>query len=76
MIYSENSYHANSHYLITQNIMKQEPNPADPLNQEAAEVFRNNINVFKQNVQKSLNGGYVGGTHFPKARMKNKGYGY
>ena len=47
-----------------------EPNPADPLNQEAAEVFRNNINVFKQNVNKSLAGGYVGGTHFPKMNLK------
>ena len=52
----------------------QEPNPADPLNQEAAEVFRNNINVFKQNVNKSLAGGYVGGTHFPKMNLKKYGY--
>eukprot|EP00483_Globobulimina_turgida_P002096 UN02098 len=51
-----------------------EPNPADPLNQEAAEVFRNNINVFKQNVNKSLQGGYVGGTHFPKMHLRKYGY--
>merc|ERR1712130_522830 len=47
-----------------------EPNPADPLNQDAAEVFRNNINVFRQNVNKSLAGGYVGGTSFPKMNLK------
>ena len=48
-----------------------EPNPADPLNQEAAEVFRNNINQFRQSVNKSLAGGRVGGTQFPKMDLKN-----
>merc|ERR1712079_247649 len=47
-----------------------EPNPADPLNLEAAEVFRNNINTFKQNVQKSLAGGKVNGVEFPKMNLK------
>jgi len=47
-----------------------EPNPSDPLNQEAAEVFRNNINVFRQNVNQSLAGGYVGGTQFPRMNLK------
>ena len=47
-----------------------EPNPADPLNQEAAEVFRNNINAFRQNVNKSLAGGFVQGTQFPKQILK------
>lgn len=47
-----------------------EPNPADPLNLEAAEVFRKNINQFKKNVDKSLAGGYVEGTQFPKMNLK------
>merc|ERR1719192_756890 len=42
-----------------------EPNPADPLNLEAAKVFRESYNVFKQNVYKSLRGDSVGGTRFP-----------
>jgi len=48
-----------------------EPNPADPLNVEAAEVFRNNINAFKNNVNKSLAGGYVDGTQFQKMNLKH-----
>merc|ERR1719203_846598 len=47
-----------------------EPNPADPLNQEAAEVFRKSYNLFKQNVNKSLRGDSVGGTRFPKMHLK------
>ncbi|ETO36693.1 hypothetical protein RFI_00371 [Reticulomyxa filosa] len=47
-----------------------EPNPADPLNVEAAEVFRDNITTFKANVAKSLAGGYVGGTQFEKMTLK------
>jgi len=47
-----------------------EPNPADPLNLEAAEVFRKNLNQFRQNVNKSLAGGYVGGTKFQKMNLK------
>jgi len=47
-----------------------EPNPADPLNVEAAEVFRDNITQFKANVTKALQGGYVGGTQFEKMTMK------
>jgi len=37
-----------------------EPNPANLLNQEAAEVFRDDINAFKENVQKSLAEGKSG----------------
>jgi len=47
-----------------------EPNPADPLNLEAAKVFRENINAFEQNVNKSLAGGYVGGAQFPRQNLK------
>jgi len=47
-----------------------EPNPADPLNNEAAEVFRNNYDQFKKNVQKSLDGGYIDGTQFVKQNIK------
>ncbi|KAJ1479704.1 ubiquitin-conjugating enzyme/RWD-like protein, partial [Baffinella frigidus] len=38
-----------------------EPNPQDPLNKEAAELMKDNLPAFKQCVQRSLRGGYVGG---------------
>merc|ERR1711879_654752 len=47
-----------------------EPNETDPLNLEAAEVLRNNKNQFRLNVNKSLNGGYVGKTKFPAMNLK------
>jgi ubiquitin-conjugating enzyme E2 M len=47
-----------------------EPNPDDPLNNEAAKVYRENIAQFKQNVQKSLLGGTVDGTIFQKMKMR------
>lgn len=43
-----------------------EPNPADPLNLEAAEVFRNNEPQFRRNVERSLNGGNVDGVQYPR----------
>lgn len=43
-----------------------EPNSDDPLNLEAAEMLRSNINQFSKNVQRSLRGGSVGGTSFEK----------
>ena len=48
-----------------------EPNPSDPLNLEAAEVMRNNQHQFRQNVNTSLAGGYVGKTQFPKMELKH-----
>lgn len=43
-----------------------EPNPNDPLNQEAAALFRDDKAAFERNVASSLRGGRVGGTNFPK----------
>jgi len=43
-----------------------EPNPDDPLNKEAAQVLTSNRQLFAQNVQKSMRGGYVGSTYFPR----------
>ncbi|CEP00621.1 UBC core domain-containing protein [Plasmodiophora brassicae] len=43
-----------------------DPNPNDPLNQEAAEVMRNDLTRFQQMVAQSLRGGYVQGTQFPR----------
>jgi ubiquitin-conjugating enzyme E2 M len=37
-----------------------EPNPSDPLNKEAAEDLRRNIESFKRNVRNSMRGGSVG----------------
>lgn len=47
-----------------------EPNPDDPLNNEAAEVLRRSKDEFKRNVDTSLRGGYVGGQQFPKMQLK------
>ena len=43
-----------------------EPNPNDPLNKEAAELQRTNVSLFNETVKKSLRGGYINGTQFPK----------
>ena len=43
-----------------------DPNPADPLNQEAAEVMRNDISRFEQMVKQSLRGSTVQGTQFTR----------
>jgi ubiquitin-conjugating enzyme E2 M len=43
-----------------------EPNPADPLNQEASAVLRKDPAQFKRNVDSSLNGGVVDGVQFPR----------
>jgi ubiquitin-conjugating enzyme E2 M len=43
-----------------------EPNPNDPLNQEAAALFRDNRATFDRNVASSLRGGTVGRTSFPR----------
>ena len=37
-----------------------EPNPSDPLNKEAAEDLRRNIDNFRRNVRSSMRGGTVG----------------
>eukprot|EP00612_Vaucheria_litorea_P004907 CAMPEP_0171461518 /NCGR_PEP_ID=MMETSP0945-20130129/5933_1 /TAXON_ID=109269 /ORGANISM="Vaucheria litorea, Strain CCMP2940" /LENGTH=217 /DNA_ID=CAMNT_0011987879 /DNA_START=101 /DNA_END=754 /DNA_ORIENTATION=+ len=43
-----------------------EPNPEDPLNQEAAELYRRNSAEFQRAVKRSLLGGTVNGEKFPK----------
>ena len=43
-----------------------EPNPDDPLNLEASEIYRNNKSKFVENVKKSLKGKSVDGVDFPK----------
>jgi len=43
-----------------------EPNPGDPLNQEAAEELRNHKGRFERSVRESLRGGYVHGEQFPR----------
>lgn len=43
-----------------------EPNPDDPLNHEAAELFRKDVIQFQKLVAKTLRGGYIEGVMFPK----------
>lgn len=43
-----------------------EPNAEDPLNADAAAVLRDDPRQFALNVRRSMQGGYVGGTHFPR----------
>ena len=43
-----------------------EPNPNDPLNHEVAKLMRDNISQFKENVKRTLRGGYQFGQQFPK----------
>ena len=43
-----------------------EPNPNDPLNHEVAKLMRDDISQFKENVKRTLRGGYQFGQQFPK----------
>ena len=43
-----------------------EPNPNDPLNHDVAKIMRDNIEQFKDNVKRTLRGGYQFGQQFPK----------
>jgi len=43
-----------------------EPNPSDPLNHEAAELLRKDVNQFKLLVNRTLRGGMLDGNHFPR----------
>ena len=45
-----------------------EPNPNDPLNHEVAKIMRENPAQFKENVKKTLKGGYLFGQQFPRFR--------
>ncbi|XP_065085552.1 NEDD8-conjugating enzyme Ubc12-like [Ochlerotatus camptorhynchus] len=43
-----------------------EPNPVDPLNQEAAKVLQTNRRQFENNVFKAMLGSYIGETYFER----------
>ena len=43
-----------------------EPNPDDPLNHEAAELFRRDITQFERLVNRTLKGGALEGTTFQR----------
>ena len=43
-----------------------DPNPDDPLNHEAAELFRKDRAQFQRLVQRTLRGGVMDGVHFQK----------
>ncbi|RDD40812.1 NEDD8-conjugating enzyme Ubc12 [Trichoplax sp. H2] len=43
-----------------------EPNHDDPLNKDAADVLRQNRQLFEQNVSKAMRGGYVAGAYFDR----------
>jgi ubiquitin-conjugating enzyme E2 M len=43
-----------------------EPNPNDPLNQEAAELFRKDVRQFERLVSRTLRGGILEGEHFER----------
>ncbi|CAF0867255.1 unnamed protein product [Adineta ricciae] len=43
-----------------------EPNPDDPLNKEAAEVLKTNVNTFRSNVTKTMAGGVLNGVQFDR----------
>ena len=43
-----------------------EPNPDDPLNHEAAQLFRENVKQFEQLVKRTLRGGELDGVRFER----------
>lgn len=43
-----------------------EPNPEDPLNHEAAELYRENISQFERTVKRTLAGTVMQGETFPR----------
>ena len=43
-----------------------QPNPNDPLNHDVAKIMRDDINQFKDNVRRTLRGGYCFNQDFPK----------
>lgn len=43
-----------------------EPNPEDPLNHEAAELYRDNIKQFEQTVKRTLSGCVMQGETFQR----------
>lgn len=45
-----------------------EPNPDDPLNREAADMFRSDLKQFERLVQQTLRGGMFQGVQFEKLK--------
>lgn len=45
-----------------------EPNPDDPLNREAADLYRNDSRQFERLVQQTLRGGVYQGVQFPRLK--------
>ena len=60
--YTATSCVAGVYYLFV------EPNPNDPLNHEVAKLMRENKEQFKENVKKTIKGGYMFGQQFPRFR--------
>mmetsp|Transcript_2238 Transcript_2238/g.5959 ORF Transcript_2238/g.5959 Transcript_2238/m.5959 type:complete len:176 (+) Transcript_2238:84-611(+) len=54
-----------NHVLYGLQLLFLDPNPKDPLNEQAAELMKNNPHAFRSNVNNSMRGGYVSGEHFP-----------
>jgi len=53
------------------NFLFLDPNPEDPLNKEAAEMFQNNQRAFESMVAKSIShGANINGMYFPPCRIK------
>ncbi|KAK9947128.1 hypothetical protein M0R45_012563 [Rubus argutus] len=48
-----------------------EPNYEDPLNHDAAQVLRDNLEQFEINVRRAISGGYVGQTYFSRNQSCN-----
>jgi len=48
------------------NFLFLEPNPKDPLNEQAAKVFREDRNRFEKNVKKTLRGESLNAVNFPR----------
>lgn len=47
-----------------------EPNPDDPLNKEAADVLKTNVNTFRSNVTKTMAGGVLNGVQFDRVLIR------
>jgi len=52
--------------ILGLNFLFLEPNPNDPLNQEAAQLMRDNPDRFSDNVRRSLRGQALNGESYPK----------
>jgi ubiquitin-conjugating enzyme E2 M len=58
--------------LMTVLLLCKDPNPEDPLNKEAAEMFQNNQRAFESMVAKSIShGANINGMYFPPCRYES-----